>query len=294
MFTWAAVGTGVVCVLGGLVALTGGLAALPRSSVAQLNDVAMTDQAHRYYVSVKEIEAGRVPRFGSKLPDAPVRMLLWGDSHSWHAVPALDEFCSSRRVAGEIVSYGLTPPLLDAVFMTSGMDEKTPAWAEAVLKHVHAVGIKDVVLAGFWSAYEERDAALLEKALRTTIARFSAVGCRVWVLMDVPTLNVNVPRVLTRCSWPLEVDSHAAWRQTVEQHHQKNKVLYRLAEEGLTAGFIDPARYLLDPQTGLYRAAHEGVSLYVDNNHLTNQGSRLVLLPVFTEAMGAMVQRVMD
>jgi hypothetical protein len=291
LFTWAAAGTGLVCALGGIVVMTNGLP-FPRSPIAQLNDTAMADQAQRFYVSVNDIEAGRIPRFGSHLPDAPVRLLLWGDSHSWHAVPALDEFCRSRGGAGEIVAYGLTPPLMDAVFMTSGMDKKTPAWAEAVLKHVQRAGIKEVVLAGYWSRYEELDAALLEKALRATIARFNAVGCRVWVLLDVPTLNVNVPRALTRSPWPLAAASHADWRQTVEQHHQKNKVLYRLADEGLSAGLIDPARFLLDPQTGRYRADVDGVSVYVDNNHLTNRGARLVLLPVFNAAMGAVLPQL--
>lgn len=284
MFIWAALGTGLVCALGGVVVLSDGQP-LPRSTVAQLNDTAMTDWPDRHYVSVAEIEAGRVPRFGSHLPNAPVRLLLWGDSHSWCAGTALAEWCRVRGCAGEIIAYGGTPPLIDAVFMTSGMDKKTPVWAEAVLKHVQHVGIKEVVLAGYWSRYEELDAALLEKALRATIARFTAVGCRVWVLLDVPTLDVNVPRALTRSPWPLAANSHGDWRQTVEQHHQKNKVLYRLADEGLSAGWIDPARFLLDPQTGRYRADVDGVSVYVDNNHLTKRGARLVLLPVFNAAL---------
>ena len=282
MFICTATVTILLCALGGLISTTAGLP-FTRDRLADLNSEASKDWPDRYYVSTAEIESGRVPTLGSSATDSTVRLLVWGDSHSWCAASALADWCRARGFTGEIIAYGGTPPVVDAVFKSKGLEEKAPVWAEAVLRHIRTAGVTDVCLCGFWSLYEELDAALLEKAMRLTIARLTGAGCRVWVLMDAPSLKVDVPRLLARSNWVIGADLHGEWRQTSEIHERNNRVLYQLSRENLGAKFIDPAPHLLDPETSLYRAEKDGVSLYTDNSHLTKRASKLLLGPLFEE-----------
>lgn len=284
MFTWAGTGTILLCALGGL-ANTASHLPFARDRLVTLNSDAAKDWPDRYYVSTADIESGRIPKLGSHSTGTNVRFLLWGDSHSWCAASALDDWCKARGVAGEIIGYGGTPPVMDAVFSSDGLREKTPLWAEAVLRHIQTSGVTDVCLSGFWSLYEELDAVLLENALRVTIKRLTEFGCRVWVLMDQPCLEVNVPRLLTRNSWIINGALHGQWRQTSEMHHKKNSVMYQISRENLGATFMDLSHSLLDFETGFYRVEEDGVSLYIDPNHLTKRASKLLLGPLFDEKL---------
>jgi peptidoglycan/LPS O-acetylase OafA/YrhL len=284
MFIWAGTGTILLCALGGL-ANTTSQPPFARDRLVTLNSEAAKDWPDRHYVSIKDIESGRIPKLGIHSSGTNVRLLLWGDSHSWCAASALDDWCKARGVAGEIIAYGGTPPVMDAVFRSDGLREKTPPWAEAVFRHIQTSRVTDVCLSGFWSLYEEFDAVLLENALRVTIKRLTEVGCRVWVLMDQPCLEVSVPRLLTRNHWIISGALHGQWRQTSEMHHRKNSVMYRLSQEDLGATFLDPSGSLLDLETGLYRVEEDGVSLYIDPNHLTKRASKLLLAPLFDEKL---------
>ena len=71
----------------------------------------------------------------------------------------------------------------------------------------------------------------------------------------------------------------------MSDHQQKNSVLYSLAAENLPATFIDPAPLLVDETSDRYRADINGVSIYYDEDHLTQIGSVGLLLPLFRQAM---------
>jgi hypothetical protein len=301
VFGLAAAVTALVMVAGGSIALSRGFPSrmATATEVARLNAAALDDTGFRDNVEIADVVAGRLPRLGNVDPDAPVRVLLWGDSHAMHVAAALDEFCRSRGVAGEIVACHSKPPVLDAVLgKRSHLGKNATVWADAVLQHIRKTGIRDVLLAARWGGYERNNPRLLETALRETIRRLTAeAGCRVLVLQDTPDVDVVVPRILVvealaaSSSWVW--GNRGEWRRTEEQHRRKNSVIYRLAGqaslEKIPARFIDPAPALLEPD-GHYRADQDGVSLYFDDDHLTTRGSLLVLLPLLEAAMGDVIR----
>jgi peptidoglycan/LPS O-acetylase OafA/YrhL len=253
----------------------------------RLNDLAQADTGFREEVTIADVVAGRIPRFGSNSQGTPATMLLWGDSHAMHAIAALDSIYRSRGSTFEVVTYSATAPLIDYISHDAyGLNEKGPEWANATVEHIQSTGIKEIILAARWEGYEIDGTQRLETALRKTILRLNSMGCRVWILQDVPTFGISVPLALKGESpgWVWRYSQE--FRPTEHEHRQRNSVLYRLAGEGLAAVFVDPSPALLDPETGRYRADADGISLFHDSHHLTTRGSRLVLLPVLRDSLG--------
>jgi len=234
---------------------------------------------------IEAVRQGHLMSLGVRESAATSKVLLWGDSHARHAVPAMDALCCETGISGWVVTHSLTPPLLNAVFQLGeyGLNEQTPDFSAAVLEQIKRRGITHVVLAASWAAYQTSDSQLLKKALSATIHTLHEAGCRVWVLQDVPNVGLNVPMAMARSV--IFGGDTVSWRTLISAHHRANLVLYEMAEGDLPARFIDPAPLLLDSHSDRYRADIDGVSIYFDGNHLTKRASLALLLPLFRAAM---------
>jgi peptidoglycan/LPS O-acetylase OafA/YrhL len=251
-----------------------------QSEVAKGNDAALKDKGFTGGVSTADIRIGRVRRIGPE-GGGPPKVLLWGDSHAQHAADALDALAREKGVSVEMIAAAGSPPLVHGYF------DKEDGRAEAILQRIRTQGIKDVVLAAYWSSLARKAGEQrLESDLRETILRLAEEGCRVWVLQDVPSLDVVPARAINARLFGTAWGPRGEWRQTPERHRRENAVLERLAAQGLPAVFLDPAASLLESDGTHYRADHEGVSLYFDDDHLTSRGSIIVLLPLLREALG--------
>ncbi|MGC3989101.1 MAG: acyltransferase family protein [Chthoniobacteraceae bacterium] len=244
------------------------------------NDQARWDHLPRNILSMdaEDIQQNRLYPLGADRAEKAPKILLWGDSHAWHAIPAMDAFCREMGVPGVAAIHALTAPLLNF----------TPAFSNAIVDYVKRCHIPCVLIAARWELYQEQDAPLLEKDLPATIRALRDAGCEVWVLQDVPNVTGKVADAPWAMIWESRLKrTDESWHQTVAEHYRKNSVLYRLAGEKLPATFIDPAPQLLEPDGEHYRADLEGVSIYFDNDHLTNSASRALLLPLFREQLAA-------
>jgi hypothetical protein len=250
------------------------------------NDLARFGRGFKTAVTIDDLKANRLPRLGSSAADAPVKVLLWGDSHAMHTADALATLCNENGCVVEVVTFPATPPVIDEIFTHQfGLSEKGPAWANAVVEHLRISGIKVVVLAAAWRLYQKLNDSALENSLAATIRMLHSVGCDVYVLQQIPAFDVDVPIAIIRDLYNLKEQAPHDWQRTELDHRQLNSVVYHLAAEKLPATFIDPAPFFLKSAEGRYRPDLGGISLYYDKDHLTARGSHLVLLPALRAAM---------
>lgn len=287
LFCSAAAGTLLLLAAGAGTAAFGGFPSRMPSLVIA-NDAVPPEPFFGTQVSADEIKVGQIPRIGRAGPGARPEVLLWGDSHAKHTVPAMDSLLLAHGIAGEVITFNGIAPIRSSYLFNRVEGSDSPTWFDATLGHIRESGIRHVVLVARWSLYLKKgNGQRVETELRQVIEQLNALGCRVWILLDTPSYRVSVPRVLMCELFPAGWGPpRGEWRRTEAAHIAENATLYDLAASNLAAQFLDPAAGLLDPSTKTYRVESEGVSLYRDKDHLSESGALRVLLPVLEETLG--------
>jgi peptidoglycan/LPS O-acetylase OafA/YrhL len=289
IFCMAGVCTVLSVLLGGILVRYDGVAwRLPQIVIK--NSEAGGDYNAGVSATIKDVHTENFISLGLDDFNTKLDIFLWGDSHALHVVPAFDILCRENRISGRAIYSSATPPLLDAVFKT-GLGNDTPEYSESVLGYIKKRHISNVVLAARWGHYQALDESLLRESLRFTIRTLNEAGCQVWVLQDVPDVDAIAYKQLSyhfmfgrgSCDW---------WRRRVTDHYQRNSVLYQLAEKRLAATFLDPAPLLVDHSTDRYRADIDGVSIYLDDDHLTTTATVALWLPLLRDAMAEILKAV--
>jgi hypothetical protein len=108
---FAAAGTLIVLTAGAFVTVMDGLPGRFPVLVAA-NENAGADVCGWRDLSFEEVQQGRLVPMGDTDSDGEVRVILWGDSHAGHALPAMDAMCRQAGIMGVAVIHGSTPPLL--------------------------------------------------------------------------------------------------------------------------------------------------------------------------------------
>ncbi len=280
-FRFAGAVTLASVVLGAVLDLSEGLPARLPERVARQDQAAGDKLGGRVDVKPEDVRQDRLYVLGAeKGSTLPPQLLLWGDSHARHAIPAADALCRELGIAGRAAVSAATAPVLGASF---GFESETPYLAAEVLDYIERHRIPRVILAARWSMYEEADAALLEKSLTETIRVLHAGGRRVWIVRSIPGIGMEAPKALAMKE--LFGREYDFWKETVEGHRNKNRTMDRLAGEELPAVFLDPAPLFLEAGSDRYRVEIDGLSIYYDDDHLTNTASRLLLLPLLRNGL---------
>lgn len=235
-----------------------------------------------------DVDADRVRHIGVVEKDRPVSLLVWGDSHARCSLPAFDEFCKKRGLAGRAITYSGTAPLVDYVTRDrTGLNERTPEWAAAVLKYVRDHHIPNVALVCRWE--NELLATPREKLRRNltdTIRALNKEGAMVWVLIQVPNHKVDIPKLLVRAM--LTGEATERYRQTGAEYHAQNELFFDLKEhpETWNAKFLDPSPYFTESASDRFVIEKNGDPLYVDGHHLT--------IAAALERLGKLFDKEMD
>jgi peptidoglycan/LPS O-acetylase OafA/YrhL len=291
VFRFAAFCTVVGVLLGGVVVHFRGIPARVPEIVLK-NDEAKRDLPRNTENTLLDVKSGQLDRLGTARNEENFKILLWGDSHAMSALPAVDALCAKLSINGRAVTRSGTPPLLNAVFLkdnSRGLNEKLPEFTQAVLEYIEKHRIPHVMLAAYWSRYQESDAELLQSSLRSTINALDEAGCQVWILQDAPDVDGMAYKKLAAEAMAGRAFGATSltggWRRRIADHQKMNSVLYSLAAESLPATFMDPAPLFVDESSDRYRADLNGVSIYSDGDHLTQTASVALLLPLFRQAM---------
>jgi len=238
-------------------------------------------------IGIKHVKAGKVKELGGSQESAP-QLLLWGDSHAWALAPAVAKFCRENNIRGQAIYYPATPPLVDYVSKSNqGLDHRSPEWVEEVIDYIARTGIRNVIVAGYWSKQERiSPPGVLETAIKTTVQRLSEAGAHVYLFLQVPTHGAPVPDAMARGIF--FGYSGDAWRARKEDYAQVNQRVLAAVQE-LPAGkvtIINPGPDFHDPESGEFMIQSANRPLYYDSHHLSPLGAETVAY----QSLGAAVE----
>ena len=225
-----------------------------------------------------------------------VDLLLWGDSHANSIALPIRDVAVRQRLTSALITHPVTAPLLrfSRTFAYSLHDEEALEFSARTLDYIRLHRIKRVVLAAAWNAYafdtgivsaatfDERSVEPFHRALTETVSAIVAVGADVWLVKDVPSAGLDVPRALSRAC--LAGDS-APVRIQAPAHARERVVVNGLLDSMRTARvhIVDPFPMFVDANNDLVLS--EGSRpLFYDNSHLSVQGAQR-LTPLFLSSL---------
>ncbi len=227
-----------------------------------------------------EVNDKGLPRFGSTNSSAPVTVMVWGDSHAGRAIPVFDELCKRTGISGRSAVVDSTPPLVNLDYHSKFSCQDPIQLSEAIVDYIKEHHIQNTFLVARWAEYEHAmGPAKLENAVKATIKVLETAHTKVWVLLDVPDYDCDITRTYLRGIMFPFFSWHPA-TCSLERHHDSNIAMYNLSTHVVSATFLDPAPYLLDPKKRNYMFIENNCPLYVDSNHLTLRGAETAILPL--------------
>lgn len=266
------------------------------SQTSEMKDLRAQVEDH-YRPSIDCAEQGTTEvrcGFGSAGGEATV--IIWGDSHAHHWIPALEPLFKAHEIRGlERVRWGCPPGLVASDTWMQKRYRDCIDFNAGIQAELERPGARPraVILAARWSAYldekplavaerrsvwqgrrlaEGTDAAVavLESALKQTIDRLNAREIPVGLLMQVPEQRFQVPECLARkrpddCQMPREFEER--YLASAEQ------MLARVARGDMRSIF-DPLGLFCRSGRCEVRVGH--TLAYVDDNHLSASGATAI------------------
>lgn len=250
---------------------------------------AKSDRSFINELTIEDARSGKLVPIGRSDRTARPTVLVWGDSHAMAALPAVDELLKERRLSGCAATHSSTAPVLDWYMQTRyGLNEDAPAFNDCVFAHISHHRIPIVILSAYWSACATSSGGSptpFASSLLATVRRLVSIGSHPWILMDVPIHRFDVPTTLARSTlFGAGVESLCA-RPTVDDAW--DRIPRRTIDEIVRTGgrVIDPKPHFLSQDGRYYLVELDGVALYRDEQHLTTNGARLILLPLLRETL---------
>jgi hypothetical protein len=212
--------------------------------------------------------------------EGPYDFVLWGDSHAFHFVPAIDTLAKSHRLSGVVFWEPGCPPFLIQARTTPFCRNLNAAVARWIEKHPPKV----VILGGRWighSKYIRRslasgDPALNPEGLSQTLAFLNERNIAVSILDQVPEFPENVSacvargimygRTADRCM-TMPLSAYKADHKILDDYFNLLRQRYRFSVASVaTAICRDDGCHANNGDTVLMR----------DSNHLNRAGSLYV------------------
>lgn len=295
---FALAGTGIAAVLACGI-LCNSMGGIPQrfTSAQQRIAAATLDFSFKNNLTASDVRAGKLVSIGAVNSTSLPAVLVWGDSHAMAAMPAIDQLLKERGLTGKAATHSATPPILNCNNIVGrGMYADSAEFNDAVFTYVQQYKIREVLLIGHWCGYydkrtknsdrsdtrlySDRNAALLK-----TVQKLVANGVHPTIMLNVPSQPFDVPKVLAQhYRSKAYVDSCSAkLPQKSMPADLDNKLITSLQSAG--ASIIDPKPLLLDSTGRHYMVQAEGIVLYRDTHHLTVQGCKHILLPLFREKL---------
>jgi peptidoglycan/LPS O-acetylase OafA/YrhL len=217
---------------------------------------------------------------GSDQPGAR-RVMLWGDSHSAHLGPGLNEL--RKREGFKLARYSLAacPPIMDYVTESQPLCARFNTF---VLGRVAELKPDTVILASRWEIFDGKlkFGHVEPQAIKSTIAKLQSLGVKnVIVMGQFPIWVAPVPVLRARNFRLAAVGSSPEGWKDLERNKTylttpvySSDQLIRQAVENTGARFISPLSTLCDDDGCLLVIPNSGGKpIYWDSNHLTRSGS---------------------
>ena len=228
--------------------------------------------------SLSDLINDALPRLNPESSDSP-QFLVWGDSHAKVAESAFKEIATEKGIQGVSAVFYSTPPVFgwkkNTKFGATNPDEVAKHVAEYIVQN----NIKDVFIIAYWKLYfENQPEPLVHDALDRTCKMLFETGVNIWIVLDVPVHDIDVPKILTR-QYIVPFLGDSIKSLTIQEHKQNNSALYSFRTPSSRVHILDPSSNLLDDSQSKYLISKNGVPLYYDNNHLTKNGAIISFIP---------------
>jgi len=250
-----------------------------------------------------EISVDRLCTLGAN--DQPPDFLLWGDSHAMTLAPRFAEVALENSRSGLSATSDGCAALLNVYPINTDPNGECLQFNAAVLELIAAnPEIKTIVLSGRWAIYaeatrykhesgksvllaesgtadtttENSNTRIWQRALLRTLHALKQLNKTVVVIDSVPEVGWNTPPVIARSvllERPVRIAPTLA-EFLLRQRHVRP--VFSALEEKV----LHPQQLLCDSR--VCQVAINNQPLYVDEDHLSSAGSRL-LLPLVREAL---------
>lgn len=202
------------------------------------------------------------------------KILVWGNSHMGHLLPALE-------ILGQ--KYGATiyfPSRNCPWFLAEKEDSICAKAAHFILEKLKQEKFHSVIYAGHWNALAK--APHFSELLNQSIKNLVSSKVPVWIVKQIPFYPYPIPKRLALNEHFNNNSSNPFDAQYFRTHHlDLESTLEKEIKASVT--FLDPVSFLC-PNNGDCLLHKNGHSLYSDSNHLSIKGSTEVLdmlKPVF-------------
>ncbi len=289
MFSLFAIATAALVVSAGFIHRADGVPDRLSSEVSALTDW-RERRPRAETVDAERIREQSLPRIGA--PAGEPRFLLWGDSHAEMVSGLVGELASERGVAGWAAVSSGNPPLLETWLYRWRPNLEIN---RAVFERFEADPVPNVILVARWAAYVhpgEGDSVakllvdaegrptvasareVLRRSLAATVARLEGRGATVWIVGQVPYQRYQMPTAIA-ASYLRGGDGDLGVGRAAHARRQEpfREALRDPALSGVR--FVDPAPFLF-PAGERSQVVVDGVSVYTDDNHLSEDGLDLI------------------
>lgn len=239
--------------------------------------------------------------------------LLWGDSMADAMQMMVDDSARAAGIAGWHASHTGCPPLLGITRADYSPTLRCPFFNDAIIQFVRTQGVKHVLLAARWSAYNpgepdnrhydmayklkderavagqpDEGRAAFRTGLRRTVAALTEAGAKVWIIKQPPEAKTNDPITIARTVFVGKQPQDIWIEESAHRRRQRavDEDLRELADE-FEFRLVDPAELLC--VGGRCANAVDGHALYRDADHLSSFGAAYIqplLEPVFASIGG--------
>jgi len=239
-------------------------------------------------MDARKIEAGALCRLGAQGP-ARSTVLLWGDSHSWALLPALDAAARRRGARVYFAAKSTCRPLLGvrSGFLSQQAEDACAAFNRAMTLAVQKLHPDVVMLDAYWSLggtalipdpqlrISPADSGF-SRGLQETVRQIGSAARRVCVVQGVPILKYDLPQafLMTRLRGIDDKFLGLNHAEAFQQQQFVDREIHELDRRGLLSA-VDPKDVLCSAERCLVQAA-DGAPLYRDTNHLSLAGAALV------------------
>lgn len=238
--------------------------------------------------------------FGEPGATAP-SIMLWGDSHANHYLPAIAKIAAAHGVKGIARIHVDCRPFItpDAIDVNSARRRSClKSNEEALTKLLTGSEISVVVLAARWDARDVNSAEVNEldtftKNIERTITELERNGKKVVILGQVPLFARNLKNCLTKQAWFGHKIPDCEWSSSPLVSSYKTGILnsmQKLSQKHRQAAFFAPENYLCDASACL-AIDEQGRPLYVDDDHLSSRGAYF-LRPYINETIEHLLRNV--
>lgn len=252
-------------------------------------------------------------RLGAEIdPEAPVDLLIWGDSHAGVMLPGIEDWLkATSRTAFAAIKPGC-PPMLGIVRADLGADGDCDRFNTGVAEFLASrPDVGTVILAARWALAVEGtlpegepggdavlelsnptaaaqapqgNAEIAAFGLSETLAMLQRHGRQALILEGVPEVGFSVPRALLNAGLLSTRLAEPPGPEAFDNRNQRANAMIATLAEQYGARHVSLARAMCDGST--CRIADKEGPLYRDDDHLSVHGARIILPPLLARAFG--------